>query len=69
MWFSLGKYNHLCFLTLCVLCLISFLPFKAGFVISGMDLFGWAQGLLMLIAPVVTLFFVHMGRKEKGEKR
>ena len=65
-WFPMKKYDFISFVALIVLCVLSFIPFTWGSMYSGMDLFGWAQGFLMLAAPVMTLCFISLEKRKGG---
>ncbi len=57
-WFRMSKSNFYCLIILILLCIVSFIPFSLDIKFWGIAVFGWTQGLLMFIAPIVTIIFV-----------
>ncbi|PIE66184.1 MAG: hypothetical protein CSA26_01620 [Desulfobacterales bacterium] len=68
-WYKMKKYDFISFVVLIVLCVIAFIPFSWDTMVAGMALFGWVQGVLMLLAPAVTLFFISLEKSEEGDSK
>lgn len=64
-WFKMKKNDFICFIVLVLLCILSFLPFSSTSLAHGIAYFGWAQGILMFAAPIVTLLFVLKSKNSK----
>ena len=64
-WFQMSKSNFLCLCILIFLCVFSFLPFNSSSQFYGVALFGWAQGMLMFIAPIITILLVILDNKSR----
>lgn len=65
-WHKMGKYDSYCLLLLIIFCLLAFVPFNSEGKVLGIAFFGWAQGILMFVAPITTIILVKKENKNRG---
>jgi len=68
-WFKMQKSDFYCLIVLVILCIISFVPFNSDAKIFGIAIFGWLQGILMFVAPTITILFVIKSKNIGDDKQ
>lgn len=63
-WFEMSKSDFWCMVLILLSCLLPFALVKSQSALLGISTFGWIMGLLMFLAPVISLAGIAFEKRE-----
>lgn len=64
-WFPMSRGDRFGLVSIVILILVGFLLYYSQYVLYGMSLFGWFMGLMMFVAPILSLVGMSLDKEEK----